>query len=567
MPQGQSNVQLMKSAVLPSHHQNRQLWINKYSADFSSESYEDANNCSVHVIKLTNYPKQLTPKEFEYIMSLTSVEYLNHLRCNFPPQLTSLSTDGVACVKAHKCDISSPLFELCPSELVFQNYVENHTYELPLILRNVDSMMHSVHLVHENNPYFQIKYLSPIGHKIAAGLSLHCLVSFTPDSLRDYQHELLCITDRETYKIPIYCLGPRAILDFPDVIDFGSCTIKYNTSKFIMIRNVGKTASSVTLHTTPSSGETLFVKLKGVGQLAAVQLEADVLNLGSTYIGQSATKNCIIYNKSDVCIRYRWSPLKDNIEEENEKHKLATWVTVPSKQRHSITKGKLISWFEHLSSEKLTPAPTFEDMKSAPFTIESVQGEILPQSSLEFTVYFHPQQAKEYNDTLYCDIAGQEEGLKLHLSGTGLGPRVKFSFRCLDMGKLFIGAKHSYELVLSNVGCINATFCMRIPASEFSDCFTITPSIGEIEPNEYQAICVEFCSLIQLGTFEEAVEIFFEGCEQPENVRFCGTVVEPSFHFEPPELDFGEVSHGKSHVCFSPSRLLQLKVDAFFADR
>ncbi|CAI2738751.1 unnamed protein product, partial [Dicrocoelium dendriticum] len=331
MPQGQSNVQLMKSAVLPSYHQNKQLSVNKYSADFSSESYEDANNCS------------LTPKEFEYIMSLTSVEYLNHLRCNFPPQLTSLSTDGAACVKAHKCDISSPIFELCPSELVFQNYVENHTYELPLILRNVDSMMHSVHLVHETNPYFQIKYLSSIGHKIAAGLSLHCLVSFTPDSLRDYQHELLCITDRETYKIPIYCLGPRAILDFPDVIDFGSCTIKYNTSKFIMIRNVGKTASSVTLHTAPpfkaenpafsieplgcctlefvfypelcgtyaenlyvrlDTGETLFVKLKGVGQLAAVQLEADVLNLGSTYIGQSATKNCIIYNKSDVCIRY-----------------------------------------------------------------------------------------------------------------------------------------------------------------------------------------------------------------------------------------------------------------------
>lgn len=44
--------------------------------------------------------------------------------------------------------------------------------------------------------------------------------------LQDYTHELICITEREKFLIPVKGIGARAILDFPDEISFGTCPVK-----------------------------------------------------------------------------------------------------------------------------------------------------------------------------------------------------------------------------------------------------------------------------------------------------------------------------------------------------
>ena len=41
------------------------------------------------------------------------------------------------------------------------------------------------------------------------------------------------------------------------------------------------------------------------------------------------------------------------------------------------------------------------------------------------------------------------------LRGDGVGPQLKFSFETLDMGMLFVGSSHTYEVVLSNIGDID----------------------------------------------------------------------------------------------------------------
>ena len=48
-------------------------------------------------------------------------------------------------------------------------------------------------------------------------------VTFFP---QDYTHELICITEREKFLIPVKATGARAILDFPDEITFGTCPVK-----------------------------------------------------------------------------------------------------------------------------------------------------------------------------------------------------------------------------------------------------------------------------------------------------------------------------------------------------
>ena len=43
---------------------------------------------------------------------------------------------------------------------------------------------------------------------------------------QDYTHELICITEREKFLVPVRAIGARAVLDFPDEVNFGTCPVK-----------------------------------------------------------------------------------------------------------------------------------------------------------------------------------------------------------------------------------------------------------------------------------------------------------------------------------------------------
>jgi len=47
-------------------------------------------------------------------------------------------------------------------------------------------------------------------------------------------------TEREKFVVPIIAIGKRAMIDFPDAINFGNdCPVKYVTEKPVIIRNLG----------------------------------------------------------------------------------------------------------------------------------------------------------------------------------------------------------------------------------------------------------------------------------------------------------------------------------------
>ena len=58
-------------------------------------------------------------------------------------------------------------------------------------------------------------------------------------SLQDYFYQLTCITEREKFIVPIRAIGARAILDFPDQLNFSVCPVKYSSQKTLLVRNVG----------------------------------------------------------------------------------------------------------------------------------------------------------------------------------------------------------------------------------------------------------------------------------------------------------------------------------------
>ena len=64
-------------------------------------------------------------------------------------------------------------------------------------------------------------------------------IQFTPEDKKDYQHELICMTEREKFIVPVHGIGARAILDFPDEVNFGQCPVKHAASKVLFVRNIG----------------------------------------------------------------------------------------------------------------------------------------------------------------------------------------------------------------------------------------------------------------------------------------------------------------------------------------
>ena len=107
----------------------------------------------------------------------------------------------------------------------------------------------------EESPYFAIIPPKLGGNKVAPGMVAAYTIRFTPDekkvtinkqyhaliltTLQDYHHQLVCITEREKFLIPVRALGPRSVLDFPDELHFPTAPVKYASTKTVLVRNVG----------------------------------------------------------------------------------------------------------------------------------------------------------------------------------------------------------------------------------------------------------------------------------------------------------------------------------------
>lgn len=144
---------------------------------------------------------------------------------------------------------------------------------------------------------------------------------------------------------------------------------------------------------------------------------------------------------------------------------------------------------------------------------------IWPNSSYEINVIFKPRDAESYTRTGFCDITGRESRLPLRIRGDGIGPHVQFSFDSLDMGNIFIGSKHTYEIILANKGDIDAIYSVVPKSSIFGPCFSFHPSEGIMMPGGHQAIQIAFSSPY-LGDFEEVFSFQVDGQPEILEVKF-----------------------------------------------
>ncbi|NWW42685.1 HYDIN protein, partial [Pedionomus torquatus] len=565
-----------------------------YRAMASSKTADGVQSKVVvpHNLKLVGEEEEsvtLTPSAFLKEMSLTTEQRLastQEMRQSRIIQLLDMSESS--CQKFSAVDLEQTLFQPFPSEVVFQSYVPCEVYEVPLILRNNDKVPRLVRVVLENSPYFKLINPSDACRKVAPGMTLTFRVLFTPEENKDYFHQLTCITEREKFIVPIRAIGARAILDFPDQLNFSVCPVKYSTQRTLLVRNIGNREARYCISTQspfsvePSigtlgigdtmqvtvefhplktgdhsrslvvhydTGEDICTSLYGAAVDVNIRLDRNSLTVEKTYFTLSNHRSVVIHNRSEIIAHFQWKAFVTQEEEDQQKLRLRRQE---QDQRDCFLQESTV---DHTLQERLSIlSRTFQNQRAKVqgdsmlfsddiFTIEPVEGDVWPNSSAEINVIFKPQEARLYHQTVYCDISGRETRLSLRIKGEGIGPRLRFSFDQLDIGKVFIGSAHSYEVILFNKGAINGLFSLVPPSTALGSCFTFLPDDGIILPDELQAIQISFSSTI-LGNFTEEFRFNVNGTPEPVTLTIRGCVIGPTFHFSVPSLHFGDVSFG-----------------------
>ncbi|NXL40228.1 HYDIN protein, partial [Glaucidium brasilianum] len=364
---------------------------------------------------------------------------------------------------------------------------------------------------------------------------------------QDYFCQLTCITEREQFIVPIRAIGARAILDFPDQLAFSVCPVKYSSQKTLLVRNMGNREARYRISTEspfsvdPSigtlgigdamqvevvfhplktgdhsgslvvhydTGEDIHTSLYGAAADVNVRLARSSLRVEKTYLTLSNHRSVLIHNQSEIKVHFQWKAFSTQEEEDHQKLRLQRQKE--GKMDCCLRECKMDSAlqerlpllscpFQNQQAKAQGDSMLFyEDV----FTLEPLEGDILPNSSAEINVIFRPQETRVYQQTVYCDISGRETRLPLHIEGEGIGPRLHFSFEQLDIGKVFVGLEHRCQVTLFNKGVIDAVFNLVPPATALGSCFTFQPQKGIIFPDGLQAIRISFSSTI-LGEFTE----------------------------------------------------------------
>nr|XP_032813560.1 hydrocephalus-inducing protein homolog isoform X3 [Petromyzon marinus] len=539
------------------------------------------------------FPSKVTPSDFMKEMALTTEEKLAGTHeMHLPKIIQLLDMNETTHQKYSLVDIDQAMFQPFPSEITFQNFEPCETYEVPLNLRNNDRVPRLVKVSQEDSPYFKIISPNDVGTKVAPGMASTFRIVFTPEQKKDYTHQVVCVTEREKFMVPVRAIGSRAILDFPDVVAFSQRPVKLRSERTLLVRNVGNRHANFSLQTerpfsvepvygalvigesmqvtvafTPQTtgdhsaelwihydtGEDICVDLHGAAVDVNVRLDKNSVVMERTFISMASHRSVLLSNRMDAIAHFQWRPYATAEEEEQQKLRFCSELSAEeARERNSFLSEYAVepglrdrlsiltrSFQQRRHMIKSNPMHFSSDVIS----IEPLEGDIWPNSSAEITVIFKPQEARVYQHTAYCDVTGRETRLPLRIRGEGIGPCLLFNCDQLDIGNVFMSSQHSYEVILANKGEIDGIFSLDSTLSLFGRCFTLEPFEGIVLPGGHQAIVISFQSQA-IGNFSEDLLFTVDGSSEKIKLTISGRVIGPTFNFDVPSLDFGDVSFG-----------------------
>jgi hypothetical protein len=94
-----------------------------------------------------------------------------------------------------------------------------------------------------DSPFFKLSVplnkrgLPVTDSRVAPGMEVFFTVTFTSrERLRDYNYDLVCVTEREKFIVPLRARGVRPMLALPETAPFGTVAVKTLSTKTVVVR-------------------------------------------------------------------------------------------------------------------------------------------------------------------------------------------------------------------------------------------------------------------------------------------------------------------------------------------
>jgi hydrocephalus-inducing protein len=86
-----------------------------------------------------------------------------------------------------------------------------------------------------------------VGSKIAAGMEAAHRITFAPESIDSCEQQLVVVTEREKFLVPLLAVGAAAALDLPDSLTLPAVAAKKSSRRSLLVTNIGRKAGSFQL--------------------------------------------------------------------------------------------------------------------------------------------------------------------------------------------------------------------------------------------------------------------------------------------------------------------------------
>lgn len=131
------------------------------------------------------------------------------------------------------------------------------------------------------------------------------------------------------------------------------------------------------------------------------------------------------------------------------------------------------------------------------------------------------------------------------LYGRGLGPKFRFGFETLDVGKVALGGSHTYEIPVQNNSEIPGLIkCDGLIGPGSGLQFKIEPHCLQLAPYQYGAFYVNFYVTGTIGKFEDEIKFHVRETGDVVYVTVKGSLDYPSIRFSMADIQLGILSFG-----------------------
>ncbi|KAI5499651.1 axonemal central apparatus assembly, partial [Trichomonas vaginalis G3] len=224
----------------------------------------------------------------------------------------------------------------------------------------------------------------------------------------------------------------------------------------------------------------------------------------------------------------------------NQENTRKTLVFRSDPKKIADSNKELVDIYDIKQRETICPASRY-DRSTFHFDREKI--DLWPNGSQQVLLYFTPQIAKQYDETIYICTEDNSFVYPFRITGQGLPPVATFLTDCIQVGHVGLDSVLDYRVELANAGQVDIDFELE-PKDTNDLVFQFNPSKGHLRQGEKLPVEVRFIAS-NVGAFNETFVYKVKGATKSHpTITFTGKVIGPSFQITPRVVNFGNVGLG-----------------------